>query len=306
MKRIWSKKCKPYDTSCHMKVIQTWHDRFESDIGSLISYLQDLHNSSKRARTECSKNYAKLAELSQAKTRFTFEVSHELKDPLSAVYNILNILIEGYLKGDAQKQIKLLTRARFRVKEVIALLNDLLILSRLEEGTGKLKKKILDIKTILLPVVKEIGKYAKEKAIQFSWQFTDDLPLIFGNPELLKRVFENIIDNAIKYTDPDGVVEMKANRKGKFFLFQVMDTGIGIKEEELPRVFDIFFRGSSARLEDKKEGMGLGLSLVKRIIDDHKGTVNIKSKFGQGTTVILRFPEHKKGGVNGKTSPDSG
>ena len=299
MKSIHLKKCKPYDTSCHLEIIQSWHDKFESNIESLISYLQNLSKDSKQARVEFSKNYSKLVELTQAKTRFTFEVSHELKAPLSAVYNILNVVIGGYLKDDTQKQIELLTRARFRVKEVIALLNDLLILSRLEEGTGKLKKEILNIKTLLLPVVKDMEWYAKEKEIQFSWQFADDLLSFFGNPELLRRVFENIIDNAIKYTDPGGVVEMEANREGKFFLFQVMDTGIGIKEEELHKVFDVFFRGSQAKPKSKREGMGLGLSLVKRIIDDHKGTISIKSKFGQGTTVMVQIPECQKGGDNG-------
>ncbi len=305
MKDIHIKKCRPYDTSCHLEVIQSWHDEFESSIESLISYLQILNKSSKQARVECGKHYSKIVELTQAKTRFTFEVSHELKSPLAAVYNILNTIIGGYLKDDTGKQIELLIRARTRVREVIALLNDLLILSRLEEGTGRLRKGLISINEVLLSVCKEMEGYAEEKGVQFSYRFADDLPSVFGNPELIRRVFANIIDNAIKYTDSGGSVKAKAVREGSFLLFQVRDTGIGIREEELPKVFDVFFRGSEAKQKGKREGMGLGLSLVKQIIDDHKGTISINSKFGQGTTVVLRFPEAQKGGDSGETDPHS-
>jgi len=305
MKDIRIKKCKPYDTSCHLEVIQSWHDEFESSIESLISYLQILNKSSKRARVECSKHYSKIVELTQAKTRFTFEVSHELKSPLAAVYNILNTIIGGYLKDDTGKQIELLTRARSRVKEVIALLNDLLILSRLEEGTGKLRKELISLDEVLPSLCKEMEGYAGEKGVQFSYRLADNLPTVFGNPELIRRVFVNIVDNAIKYTDSGGSVEVRAVREGNFLMFQVRDTGIGIREDELPKVFDVFFRGSEAKPKGKREGMGLGLSLVKQIIDDHKGTITINSKFGQGTTVVLRFPEAQKGGDGGKTNPHS-
>ena len=303
MKSIHFKRCKPYDISCHLKTIQGWHDEFESSIESLISYLHDLVKHSKQARIECSKNYSKMVELAQAKTRFTLEVSHELKAPLAAVYNILNVVLEGYLKDNTQKQFELLTRDRARVKGITSLLNDLLILSRLEEGTVKLEKEVLNTKRILTSVVKEMEKYAKKKKIQFSWEFAAHLPFIFGNPELLRRVFENIIDNAIKYTDSGGIVEIKAIKEDNLLLFNVSDTGVGIPDDELPKLFDVFFRGTQARQRGKKEGMGLGLSLVKRIIDIHKGVVSVKSKFGKGTAVTIKFPEHKKGGNNGKTNP---
>ena len=117
-----------------------------------MSHSSPTCRSSTRARNKLGLNaanttHSKIVELTQAKTRFTFEVSHELKSPLAAVYNILNTVIGGYLKDDTGKQIELLTRARTRVKEVIALLNDLLILSRLEEGTGRLWIMLLNIPT---------------------------------------------------------------------------------------------------------------------------------------------------------------
>jgi len=300
-KRAQPGKCEPYDTAGHLAQMRDWHDDFESRIDSLISYLQDLSSRSKHARVECSRNYSKIADLTRAKTRFTYEVSHEIKAPLAAVYNILNVVVDGYLKGDREKQMDLLTRARYRVREVIALLNDLLTLSLLEESTGKLKKEPLDMKGILVPVYDEMKEYAAERQVRFTWQWGDELPVLFGSPELLRRVFMNLVDNAVKYTDPGGSVEVEARKDGDTFLFRVADTGIGIPEEELPKVFDIFFRGSRARSESKAEGMGLGLSLVKRIVGDHHGTISVNSRFGLGTTMTVRFLEHTKGGAGGET-----
>jgi two-component system phosphate regulon sensor histidine kinase PhoR len=295
----------PYDTAGHLARIRDWHDDFESRIDSLISYLQEMASRSKQARVECSRNYSKIADLTRAKTRFTYEVSHEIKAPLAAVYNILNVVADGYLKGDREKQAELLGRARQRIREVIALLNDLLMLSLLEESTGKLKKEPLDMRCILVPVYEQMKEYAAERHVRFSWHWGDELPVLLGSPELLRRVFMNIVDNAVKYTDAGGSVEVEARKDGDTFLFRVADTGVGIPEEELPKVFDIFFRGSKARSESKAEGMGLGLSLVKQIVDDHHGTITVNSRFGLGTTMTVRFLEYKKGGAGGETSIDS-
>jgi two-component system phosphate regulon sensor histidine kinase PhoR len=291
----------PCDTAGPLARMRDWHDDFESRIDSLISYLQDLGSRSKQARVECSRNYSKIADLTRAKTRFTYEVSHEIKAPLAAVYNVLNVVIEGYLKDDREKQMDLLIRARYRVREIIALLNDLLTLSLLEESTGRLKKEPLDLRAVLVPVYEEMQEYAVERQVRFSWQWGDELPVLLGSPELLRRVFVNIVDNAIKYTDPGGTVEVEARKDGDTFLFRVADTGVGIPDEELPKVFDIFFRGSKARAESKAEGMGLGLSLVKRIVDDHRGTISVSSRFGLGTTMTVRFLEYTKGGAGGET-----
>jgi len=298
-------KYEPYDTVGHLARIRDWHDDFESRIDSLISYLQEMASRSKQARVECSRNYSKIADLTRAKTRFTYEVSHEIKAPLAAVYNILNVVADGYLKDDREKQADLLVRARQRIREVIALLNDLLMLWLLEESTGKLKKEPLDMRGILVPVYEQMKDYAAERKVRFSWRWGDELPVLLGSPELLRRVFMNIVDNAVKYTDAGGSVEVEARKDGDTFLFRVTDTGVGIPEEELPKVFDIFFRGSKARSESKAEGMGLGLSLVKRIVDDHHGTISVSSRFGLGTTMTVRFLEYKKGGAGGEANIDS-
>jgi signal transduction histidine kinase len=299
MKKAANEKNEALDTASHLARIRGWHDDFESRIASLMSYLQELAQNSKQAQVECSRTFSRAAELTRAKTRFTYEVSHEIKAPLGAVYNILNVIVEGYLNHDREKQLDLLTRARLRIQEVIALLNDLLMLSQLEESTGRLKKERLDMRKVLVPVYEVMREYATERGVQFVWRWGDELPALFGNGELLRRVFANLVDNAVKYTDPGGSVEVDAKKDGDTFLFRVADTGVGIPDDELAKIFDVFFRGSHARSKGKAEGMGLGLSLVKRIVDDHNGTISITSKFGLGTTLTVRFLEYQKGAPGG-------
>lgn len=284
------KICNINDPACHLDRIRDWHGKLESDITSLIKKLKDIRKQSKEAKSACSEHYAKTVELTKAKTRFTYEVSHELKAPLASVYNILNVILDGYLEKDFKKQNELIERAKIRINDVIKLLNDLLIFSRLEEGTGKIEMEKINIGEILPSLTEEMEIFARENSVNISWDIPKNLPNIYGNIELLNRVFVNIIHNAIKYSDPGNHVKITGKNKKDHLLLQIKDQGIGIKKKELPMIFNIFFRGENARPEHKKEGMGLGLSLVKRIVAAHGGTIEVKSKLKKGTTVTLSFP----------------
>jgi signal transduction histidine kinase len=284
------KICNINDPECHLDRIRGWHGNLESDISTLIKKLKDIRKHSKEAKSACSEHYAKTVELTKAKTRFTYEVSHELKAPLASVYNILNVVLDGYLEKDIKKQKELLNRAKVRINDVIKLLNDLLIFSRLEEGTGEIEMEKISIDKILPALTEEMDIYAKENKIKINWDIPENLPYIYGNIELLSRVFVNIIHNAIKYSNPKNQVKITGKKTKNSLLFRVKDQGIGIKKKELPMIFNIFFRGENARPEHKKEGMGLGLSLVKRIVDAHGGSIKVKSKLNKGTTVELNFP----------------
>jgi two-component system sensor histidine kinase VicK len=288
------KICNINDPECHLDRIRDWHGKLESDITSLIKKLKDIGKHSKEAKTACSEHYAKTVELTKAKTRFTYEVSHELKAPLASVYNILNVILDGYLEKDVKKQKELLNRAKVRINDVIKLLNDLLMFSHLEEGTGEIEIEKIDMEELLSTLTEEMDSFAAENNIKINWDISNDLPPIYGNPELLRRAFVNIIHNAIKYSNPGNQVKITENKKNNSLLLRVKDQGIGIKKKELPMIFNIFFRGENARPEHKKEGMGLGLSLVKRIIDSHGGTIKVKSKLNKGTTVELSFPAIQK------------
>jgi two-component system sensor histidine kinase VicK len=293
-KNMEPKICNINDPECHLDRIRGWHGNLEANITTLIENLKDIREHSEEAKRACSEHYAKTVELTKAKTRFTYEVSHELKAPLASVYNILNVILDGYLEKDIKKQKELLNRAKVRINDVIKLLNDLLIFSRLEEGTGEIEMEKINIDKILPSLTEEMDIYAKENNIKINWDIPKKLPYIYGNIELLSRVFVNIIHNAIKYSNPGNQVKVTAKKESNSFLIKVKDQGIGIKKEELPKIYNIFFRGKNARPEHKKEGMGLGLSLVKRIIDAHGGAIKVKSKLNKGTTVEVRLPTIQK------------
>jgi len=287
-------KCNINDPECHLDRIRDWHKDLESNMTSLIENLKDIRKHSEEAKTACSEHYAKTVELTKAKTRFTYEVSHELKAPLASVYNIINVILDGYLEKDFEKQKELLNRAKVRINDVIKLLNDLLIFSHLEEGTKELEKEKLNMKEVLSSLVEEMNIFAEENNVKINWKFSDGLPYIYGNPELIRRVFVNIIHNAIKYSNPRDLVKVTGKKENHLFLLKVKDQGIGIKKEELSKIYNIFFRGENARPEHRKEGMGLGLSLVKRIIDAHGGSIRVKSKVHKGTTAEVSFPAIQK------------
>jgi two-component system sensor histidine kinase VicK len=288
------KICNINDPECHLDRIRDWHENLEANITTLIKNLKDIKKYSEEAKAACSEHYAKTIQLTKAKTRFTYEVSHELKAPLASVYNILNVILDGYLDKDFEKQKELLNRAKVRINDVIKLLNDLLFFSRLEEGTKELEMEEINIEEVLPSLTDEMSVYAEKNNIKMNWNFSNNLPPIYGNLELLNRVFVNIIHNAIKYSNPGNQVKVTGKKQNNTFLLRVKDQGIGIRKKELPMIFNIFFRGENARPEHKKEGMGLGLSLVKRIIDAHGGTIKVKSNLNKGTTVEVSFPVIQK------------
>lgn len=282
------------DFDCHLNRISKWHDNFESYISLLIRTLNELNDSSVDATKECTKHYLKTIELTKAKTRFTFEVSHELKAPLASVYNIINLILDGYLDEDIAKQKELLTRAKIRIKSITDLLNDLLIFARLEERAEDIEKEELNLEKIFSLLTEEMNETAQKDSIEIKWNICDDCPHIRGNAPLIRRAFANLIHNALKYSKPGGLVEVTGENDDGLFMLSVKDNGIGIKEEELPEIFDIFFRGENSRTDLRKEGMGLGLSLVKRIIAAHGGCIKVKSELHKGTTLEVRMPGFQK------------
>lgn len=289
-----SDDCKIMDSECHLNRIENWHNNFESDISLMIETLKKLNASSIEATEECSRHYKNTIELTEAKSSFTFEVSHELKAPLASVYNIINVILDGYLDGDINKQKEYLNRAKLRIKSIIDLLNDLLVFSRLEERANELEKEEFNIAELFASIIEEMTEYADSRCIEINWNLCDDCPLIYGNAELIRRVFTNIIHNAVKYSRHGNQVEVTGKIDENRFLLRVEDHGIGIKEEEMQKIFDIFYRGENTRRDSKREGIGLGLSLVRRIVDAHGGCIKLKSKLQEGTTVEVRFPEFQK------------
>ncbi len=218
-------------------------------------------------------------------------MAHDLKAPLSAVVNLLSIIEKGYVE-DANKVKELIGRARQKSETMIRMVEDILDYTQLENKT-MMKREKLNIYSILEESFSIMRAFAEGKNITLVALF-DSPPHqqahVHGNFTFLLRAFNNVIMNAIKYNRDQGKVEVHCQEnEDQTFTIEVIDTGIGISDEDKIHVFALFHRGKEAR-KNIDGSIGLGLALVKQIIDDHGGTIEIASTVGVGTRISIKLP----------------
>jgi two-component system phosphate regulon sensor histidine kinase PhoR len=252
----------------------------EGDNGKIIGFVSMLHDVSKKKTMD------------QLKGDIVSMVSHELKAPLSALLMQLSVVLDGLAGDITTKQKELLGKAKQRTKRMIALVNDLLDLRRIEEGKVVVEIEPLDLGEILHRSIDIMALSAKDKNINFDIKIAENLPLFSGDRTGMEAVFVNLISNAIKYTSTGGRVQVELKKAGKDLRLKVVDNGIGIEKEDLDHVFDRFYR---IKTEQTKSigGSGLGLYIVKRIVDAHNGTTHVESKVGKGSMFIISLPVEK-------------
>jgi signal transduction histidine kinase len=172
---------------------------------------------------------------------------------------------------------------------MITLVNDILDYRRMEEGKSIQKIESLDLKKILQRTLELMRLSAEEKEVNITSDMAEELPSFNGDMGGIEAIFVNLISNAIKYTPKGGKVDVILNRSGKDILFKVADNGIGIPPEDIDRIFEKFYR---IKTEQTKSvgGSGLGLSIVKGLVNAHNGSVNVESEVGKGTTFIVSLP----------------
>ena len=231
------------------------------------------------------------AEKERMKRNFVTLVSHELRSPLVAVEQYLAVLGEGILDEEPAKQKKVLSRVRERVKELLTLVHEWLDISRIEAGRIVEKFEPLDLGTVLVEAAERMRGLAEPGRITIEISVPDDPGTMEGDREALNHLFGNLIGNAIKYNREEGRVHIRLEEDENDFVATVSDTGVGIPPEGLPFIFDEFFRVKT-RETRKLTGSGLGLSLVKKIVEAHKGRIKVSSELGQGTTFTVILPKH--------------
>jgi len=230
-----------------------------------------------------------LEDLEQAKSDFVFTVAHELKSPVAAIQSILRVLLEGYAGEIFQKQKELIGRAERRLIALQSLIRDLLALGALKGTLPETKKTDVIMNGVVNRVVDTVQPEVEEKNIEFTVEVPDTLLTIKGNDDDLERLLGNLLENAVKYTPPGGKVRLQLSLDNNTLRLLVSDTGIGISPESMPRIFEEFYRAKNAK-EMGQEGTGLGLSLVKHIVDRYHGEVRVDSKLGEGSTFIVTLP----------------
>ena len=227
--------------------------------------------------------------ISNRKTDFVSSVSHELRTPLTSIKGYASILLTGKL-GDLPPEIKdRLDKINRHSDELVHLVNDLLDIARIESGRVVMKREPLDLKNVVDKVADLLSVQLKEKQIHLSSSIAEDANTIFADRSQIERVFINLIGNAIKFTPQKGKITVHAHKAQNAVQVDISDTGCGIPEEALEKIFEEFYRVDNP-INQEAKGTGLGLTLVKNIIEAHDGKIWVKSKLNAGSTFSFTIP----------------
>ncbi len=231
-----------------------------------------------------------LKELDKMKSEFIAMVAHELRAPIAAVEQQLTVILNKMAGEVTEKQEQLLSRAKERTKGLLDLIKDLLDLSKIEAGKMVQYKEPLSLYEVIQRVVDLMRTEAEHKNIDLQFVGSAETPLIQADRNSMEGIFTNLISNAIKYTPENGKVRVVLGEESGFVKASVSDTGIGIEEENLPRIFDKFYR---VRTNETRQivGTGLGLWIVKSIVAAHLGSISVESNVGAGTTFTILLPK---------------
>lgn len=231
----------------------------------------------------------KLVHASRLKTELLSHITHELRTPLTAIKGHTSNILSGILGGLTAAQRERLEKIEKLSNKQAFMVNQLLEISQMASGKYKLKRELIALNQILDNVLDTIGPAAEEKKLTIENHFDSNLPQILGMPERLERVFLNLLSNAIKYTLEDGTIKITSLHKQDVLEITISDTGIGIPKTDLLKIFDEFYQVDN-EINKKLPGTGLGLALVKHIIEAHKGKIWVKSTPGKGTTFTFTLP----------------
>jgi len=236
-----------------------------------------------------TRSFERLAEASRMKSEFINIVSHQLRSPLTNIKWTFEVMASEEFKVPAEKQEEYFINVRENIARMVELIDDLLIVSKIEQGSFTMSKIEVSLKDLTRDLVERYRVFAEASRIKLSFYSQENLPNIFTDSSLLKIVTENLIDNAIRYTRGGGMVEIKLIREKDKVLFAIKDSGVGIHQKEQRYIFQKFFRARDISKERTK-GSGLGLYVCKSIIDKLGGQIWFKSKLGKGTTFYFKLP----------------
>ena len=219
--------------------------------------------------------------------RFVSDASHELKTPLTSLKTAMEVSLRDKnfsLEGSKQ----LIRESIGEVNKLSRLSDSLLQLSQLETPKENLKLEKLSLKKIIEESIRQVDPMARQKNIYINNQVKDFQ--IKGSRYGIDGLFVTILDNAIKYSGEKKQIIITSKKSDKKIIISIKDQGIGISKEDLPHIFDRFYRADSARAKKSSGGYGLGLSIAKKIVETHKGDIKVESKLGKGTQIIISLP----------------
>ncbi|EYF01350.1 periplasmic sensor signal transduction histidine kinase [Chondromyces apiculatus DSM 436] len=270
-----------------------------------VASIRESYRELSEKNAELRAAYERLQELDRLKSSFLATVSHELRTPLTSIMGYSEMLAEGIggpLNGEQREFVQTI---RTKSDQLLGLIMSLLDLSKLESGTLALRRSDVTIQEVLLEAVSTIMPTATKKSVELRVSCEPDLPLLLGDGDRLRQVFINLLENAVKFTEPGGHVTLNArgivedpdDMPGLILVaplrseieVRVADTGIGIPESQRAKVFDPFYQIDQSSTREHG-GTGLGLSIVKRLIEAHRGSIRIEENHPRGAVFVVVLP----------------
>ncbi len=232
----------------------------------------------------------RLRQEEQLRSDFISMLSHEIRTPLTSIRESVNMILEEVMGPINERQHKFLQIAGTEIGRICDLLNHLMQASRLEPGALKLNHKAVDTYALVTMCVGRLKPNAETKRISIISEISPETPDVYGDAQYLQQVFLNLVGNAIKFSDPQTRIWIRAGvtDKQRRLTLSVVDTGPGILEEDQVKLFNKFYRATTVR--EHQDGVGLGLSITKNIVEAHGGTIWVESQVGRGTTFSFTLP----------------
>ncbi len=253
------------------------------DIRGTKDELKDLAATFNNMMDEIEKAY-------ENQKQFVSDASHELRTPIAVIKGYAS-MVNRWGKEDPGVLEESLKAIEDESRNMQSLVESLLFLARRDKGNMEMEKEIFNVKEFMTEIVKETQLIDSGHTIKGEFDYDGE---IFASIDKLKQAIRIFIDNSMKYTHPEGEINIRLKASDKEVYLVIQDNGIGISKEDLPHIFERFYRADQARTRNKKGGTGLGLAIAKVIIEQHGGEINVESEIGNGTTVTILLPKNLK------------
>lgn len=235
------------------------------------------------------RNITEMKKVENIKSQFVSMVAHELKTPIAAVLGFIKLILDESVNVTADQEKDFLNRSYVRLQGLIAMVNDLLDISRMELKKVDREIKELEVEKILASTVEFLEFEIKKKHLNLEFINNASSAKIKADHNEITRLFTNLLSNSIKYNKEGGRIEIKISNSENYLITKISDSGIGLKPEEKKNLFQEFFRAKNENTRGIS-GTGLGLSIVKRIVDSYAGMIEVESEYGVGTTFKIYLP----------------
>ncbi|MCH7504078.1 HAMP domain-containing histidine kinase [PVC group bacterium] len=271
------------------RILQDLHQTKE-DLDLQIWGMKKTNDAIKLLYKELEKKNKELQKLDQMKSDFISTVSHELRTPLTTIRETVSQIAEGILGPTTENQREFLNICKEDVDRLTRIINNLLDISKIEAGQIELKRELIDLKSLIHQIITSLQFKVEKKGLTLKSTLPTHEIRIYSDHDKLIQVFMNLINNALKFTH-EGSIEISVLEKDDEFECQVSDTGMGITEEDLTKVFSKFQQFGRKHGAGEK-GTGLGLSIAKGIVELHKGRIWVESEYGKGTQFVFTLPKY--------------